>query len=257
MYFIKYYVKSIKDNLFSTWQKYLDLWWEACFIRRMNVSLIRRPGLRRIIRSSETAVYHVISRTAYKRFTLGDNEKEMFRRMMWRQAAFCGVEVLSFCVMSNHFHILVRVPQVVELADDVILERYRNFYDQKEVPPHVIPPDVVEEVFKEGGHDADVLRERLKARMQDLSVFVKELKQRFGIWYNATHGNHGTLWSDRFKSVLVENHSFAMRIVSAYIHLNPVRAKICKNPEDYRWSGYSEALGGGRSCKRRYSGVCY
>ncbi len=45
----------------------------------------------------------------------------------------------------------------------------------------------------------------LLARMHDLSEFMKTLKQRFSIWYNRNHDNRlGTLWMDRFKSVLVE-----------------------------------------------------
>jgi hypothetical protein len=39
----------------------------------------------------------------------GDEEKEMFVRMMRKQAVFCGVDVLAYCMMSNHFHILARV----------------------------------------------------------------------------------------------------------------------------------------------------
>ena len=41
--------------------------------------------------------------------------------------------------------------------------------------------------------------------MHDLSEFMKTLKQRFSIWYNRNHDKRlGTLWTERFKSVLVE-----------------------------------------------------
>ncbi|MFP4070343.1 MAG: hypothetical protein ACLFVC_09220, partial [Opitutales bacterium] len=42
------------------------------------------------------AVYHVVSRTAFGRFSFGDGEKAMFLRMLGRQAGFCGVEVLAY-----------------------------------------------------------------------------------------------------------------------------------------------------------------
>ena len=48
----------------------------------------------------------------------------------------------------------------------------------------------------------------------------------------------------RFKSVLVENDAEALATVAAYIDLNSVRAGMVKQPEDYRWSGYGEAVGG-------------
>jgi hypothetical protein len=80
--------------------------------------------------------------------------------------------------------------------------------------------------------------------MGDVSAFMKELKQRFSRWYNQSHERFGTLWAERFKSVLVEDQSEALRIVAAYIDLNSSRAGLVGDPKDYRFSGYGEALGG-------------
>ena len=85
--------------------------------------------------------------------------------------------------------------------------------------------------------------------MGDLSVFLKELKQRFSAWYNRQQGRFGTLWAERFRSTLVEGIADTMLIVSAYIDLNPVRAGIVKDPGDYRFCGYAEALAGGERCR--------
>jgi len=52
------------------------------------------------------------------------------------------------------------------------------------------------------------------------------------------------LWEERFKSVIVES-GVAARTIAAYIDLNPVRAGMVKDPADYRWSSYGEAVGGG------------
>jgi hypothetical protein len=45
----------------------------------------------------------------------------------------------------------------------------------------------------------------LKKRFYDLSLFVKEVKERFSRWFNKRRGRRGTLWMDRFKSVIVES----------------------------------------------------
>ena len=87
--------------------------------------------------------------------------------------------------------------------------------------------------------------ERYTKRMHDLSLFMKGLLQRFTRWFNKENGLHGTLWEERFHSVIVES-GLACRTMAAYIDLNPVRAGICALPEDYRWSSYGEAVGGGR-----------
>ena len=55
-----------------------------------------------------------------------------------------------------------------------------------------------------GGIDADV-RQGLLERMGDVSVFAQELKQRFSLWFNRHHERFGTLWAERFKSVIVED----------------------------------------------------
>jgi putative transposase len=95
--------------------------------------------------------------------------------------------------------------------------------------------------------------EAIKRRFCDLSLFVKEIKERFSRWFNKRRGRKGTLWMDRFKSVLVEGKGEALRTMAAYIDLNPVRAGLVKDPKDYRWCGYAEALGGSRRAQR---GLC-
>ena len=85
---------------------------------------------------------------------------------------------------------------------------------------------------------------RFTYRMHDLSEFMKTLLQRFTRWFNRTHHRTGTLWEERFKSVIVES-GIAARTMAAYIDLNPVRAGMVKDPADYRWSSYGEAVGGG------------
>ena len=93
--------------------------------------------------------------------------------------------------------------------------------------------------------EADAVRmlDRLRARMGDLSEFMKTFKQRVTQWYNRELGHEGTLWCGRFKSVLLEKDD-AVRAVANYIHCNPVRAKMVESAEAYRWSGLGAAARG-------------
>ena len=88
------------------------------------------------------------------------------------------------------------------------------------------------------------IRSRYTRRMHDLSEFMKSLLERFTKWFNRRHSRSGTLWEDRFKSVIVES-GHAARTIAAYIDLNPVRARMASDPAEYRWSSYGEAVGGG------------
>jgi len=88
------------------------------------------------------------------------------------------------------------------------------------------------------------IHQRFTYRMHDLGQFMKGLLQRFSQWFNGQHHRTGTLWEQRFKSVIVESGT-AARTIAAYIDLNPVRAGMVSDPADYRWSSYGEAVGGG------------
>jgi hypothetical protein len=85
---------------------------------------------------------------------------------------------------------------------------------------------------------------RYTYRMHDLSEFMKTLLQRFTRWFNRMHQRTGTLWEERYRSVIVES-GVAARTMAAYIDLNPVRAGMVADPAEYRWSSYGEAVGGG------------
>ena len=196
--------------------------------------------------SAETSssLYHCISRVVDRQFVLGREEKDMFVRMMRQYETFCGVRVLSYCIMSNHFHLLVEVPPkekgaAVTLSDEDFLARLKPMYSKI----YYRGIEQMLERFRGDGADGAALdlKAKFTCRMHDLSEFMKGLKQRFTQWYNGAHGRRGTLWEGRFKSVLVED-GYAARVMSAYIDLNPVRADMVDRPEDYRWCSYGEAM---------------
>jgi len=190
-----------------------------------------------------------MSRTACQAFLFGDEEKEVFCGMLRKQAAFAGVQVLAYCVMGNHFHLLLRVPVVEALSDEELLSRYQAYYGNDAVPLSTYSVEELRSILAEGGRDAEAARERILARMGDLPAFMRELKQRFSIWFNHHHDTKGTIWAARYKSVIVEDEPESLTRVAAYIDLNPIRAEIVPGPEDYRWCGYAASLAGVRSAR--------
>jgi REP element-mobilizing transposase RayT len=200
---------------------------------------------RRVLVKGCEAVYHLISRTSFRIFAFGDQEKEVFLSLMRKQAIFCGVEVLCYCILDNHFHLLVRVPPGERPGDAEMLRRYRALYAGERRSLRAADPDDLESLLLGGGVEADLWRRRLWARMGSVSVFMRELKQRFSIWYNRHHQNTGTLWSARFKSLVVEPDADAMACVAAYIDLNPVRAGLVADPAAYRFGSHAAAFRGG------------
>jgi hypothetical protein len=90
---------------------------------------------------------------------------------------------------------------------------------------------------------AESLKLQYTRRMYRLSEFGKMFKQRVSYSYNRRHGRKGTLWEERFGSVLMGGAG-VLRATAAYIDLNAVRAGLVKDPKDYRYCGYGEAVGG-------------
>ena len=202
-------------------------------------------------KDAPVAYYHCVSRVVDRNFVLGDLEKEHFVKLMRVYETFCGVRVITFCVMTNHFHILLETPQrpSQELlpSDQELVQLLKvagASYGASTLAQHL------QTLRASAQHEeAEVLRERFFSRMWDVSFFMRVLKQRFSQWFNGARGRKGTLWEERFRSVLVEEGD-ALRTVAAYIDLNPIRAGMVSDPGEYRWSGFGEAVAGGERSKK-------
>ncbi|MEO8617151.1 MAG: transposase [Luteolibacter sp.] len=193
---------------------------------------------------TKPAIYHCVSRVVDRRFVFGDAEREHFRMFMRMYENFSGCRVLSYCVMSNHFHILLEVPPmpVGGITDEELFKRLLAISSEAFVAG--VAKEIEE--ARTSGRDEWVaeIHARFTYRMHGLSEFMKTLLQRFTRWFNRTHQRSGTLWEERYKSVIVESGD-AARTMAAYIDLNPVRAGMVEDPAEYRWSSYGEAVGGG------------
>ena len=179
----------------------------------------------RLLIDDRPAVYHVISRTALDGLPFSATEKEHFVSLIRKFSAIYFAEILGYCVLDNHWHILVRMFPKDHVSDEEMFARYALAHGDKAVlSPERIPA--------------------LRVTWSSLSEMLRELKQTFSRYYNKRHGRKGTLWAERFKSVIVQDGRTLVNCL-AYIDLNPVRAGIAKRPEEYRWSsmGYHAQTG--------------
>ena len=175
------------------------------------------PRIARMIINDEPAVYHIISRTALDGLVIGDVENEFLAALIRRLSSVYFAEVLGFCLMGTHFHLLVRMYPGTEFTDDEIKRRFKLYYgddNKRELSQGQIP--------------------LFRLKWASLSEYVKEIKQGFSRFYNKLHNRKGFFWAERFKSVIVENGDTLINCL-AYIDLNPVRAGIVKRPEEYRF----------------------
>lgn len=88
------------------------------------------------------------------------------------------VEVFGFCIMGNHFHLLIQMKAFANYSDEEIKTRLRLYYKEEK------------RVITDG--QIPFLRDKLS----NLSEYVKEIKQRFARYYNKLHGREGFLRMD-------------------------------------------------------------
>jgi REP element-mobilizing transposase RayT len=173
----------------------------------------------------ETTVYHVMSRTALDGFPLGDIEKDFMLDLIKKYSELYLVEILGFCVMGNHFHLLVKMFPEYKFTNEEIKKRYVGFYGDDRAFAYGKVPS-------------------LREKLSNLSEFVREIKVGFARYYNRRHNRRGYFWGDRFKSVIVEKGETLINCL-AYIDLNPLRAGLVDRPDEYRWNslGYHMQAG--------------
>ena len=183
------------------------------------------PRTSRLIVRDEQAVYHVISRTALPGLPIGDAEKDFMLRLVKRLSHLYFTEILGFCLMGNHFHLLVKMLPDSNFNDDEVKQRCQNYYG-------------IEYIFPEGHLP------HFREKLANLSEFMRDVKVNFTRYYNRRHNRRGYFWGDRFKSVIIDKGETLVNCL-AYIDLNPLRAGIVEKPEEYRWSsiGYHMQTG--------------
>ncbi len=166
----------------------------------------------------EKTILHITSKTAGGLFLLQPRHvKVKFLNILKSLLSVFSFKLITFVIMDNHFHLFLEVKNINDLSDDEILKKLTKLNMYKK---YVFLKDI----------------KTLRRKLSDLSEFVKNLKERFSKWFNKTFGRYGYLWGGRYKCVLIEEGE-AYEVCKRYIEMNPVRAGMVENPEDYEFSG--------------------
>jgi REP element-mobilizing transposase RayT len=137
----------------------------------------------------EGAVYHILSRgNRSENIFFEEKDKEYFIDILQRGAEKYRIELYAYCVMGNHYHLLMSMP--------------------------------------EGG----------------LTKIMHYIGSSYGSYIRRNKGWIGHVFAGRYKSLCVEKENYLLEL-SRYIHLNPIRARIVRYPEDYLWSSYGYYIG--------------
>jgi len=81
----------------------------------------------------------------------------------------------------------------------------------------------------------------VKSEPSNLAKAIKSVNIKYAMHFNQTRSRIGHVFQDRYKSEPIEDDKYLMQVIR-YVHNNPVKAKLVKSPEDYRWSSFNEYL---------------
>ena len=186
------------------------------------------------------ACYHLMSRTNDRRFLFDRGRiKTQLVDALKRAAAFSGVEIDAYVAMDNHFHVVCRVVRRDDpVPEDELLRRVAALKGDKAAEDLAAHWKELREIGMESSVAA--AQDRLRARMNDISEFMKTFKEAFNAWYKRERKYTGSIWSGRFTSTLVEGGRYRATCMR-YVYFNPVRAGIVNRAADYAW-GWIAAL---------------
>lgn len=192
------------------------------------------------LKSDGSSYYHCISRVVGREYIFKDDDKDQFVHWMHAYAEAFDVQVLTYCIMSNHVHIILEIPERPKIwpTEEEFLKRHLMLHGEETNEKLRL------EMTTWTGEKRRQWLHSMQQHLCDVSRYMKVVKQRFTQWYNRENQRRGTLWEERFKSVLIEGTQVALAKVGAYIELNPVRANLVDDPKDYPWCGYAAAFAG-------------
>ena len=201
----------------------------------------------------DTPWYHCVSRCVRRAFLCGEDAvtgKSFEHRRGWiaerikQLAGVFAIDVAAYAVMGNHYHVVVRIDRDRALGWSVeeVLRRWTALFSGP-----LLVRKYLSEARGEMG-EAEIakvaeLAETYRARLYDLSWFMRTLNEYIARRANAEDGVKGRFWEGRFKSQALLDEQ-ALLAAMAYVDLNPVRAGIAETPEDSDYTSIQERVGG-------------
>jgi len=144
-------------------------------------------------------IYHIYNRGVNKQPIFFDNENYIYFLKQFDKYVSAKVDVLAYCLMPNHFHLLVRI----RMTDGMPID--------------------------------EISASTLKSFRDFLISYAKAINKK----YKKT----GALFQQKYKRKEVDNDFYLSGLIQ-YIHMNPVKAGLCDNFLNWRFSSYGAIVSG-------------
>lgn len=198
-----------------------------------------RVSRREIFSETDVQVFHLISRCVRRNHLCGtdrrtgrdySHRKQWIRDRLQQLAAIFAVEVLSYAVMGNHLHLVIRTrPDLAAgWSPAELAARWWALFPQRRHSDGSASEPTAAELQKLIG--SDVLTADKRRRLANVSWFMKCLAEPIAKRANREDEVTGHFWEARFKALPLLDE-MAIAACMAYVDLNPVRAALAETPE--------------------------
>ncbi|RNE89450.1 transposase [Marichromatium sp. AB32] len=205
-----------------------------------------------LVSLSDTPWYHVVTRCVRRAYLCGFDRltgRSFEHRRGWvelrlRQlAGVFAIDVAAYAVMSNHVHLVVRVSadRAAGWSDAEVLRRWRCLFRGPMVVERFLSPATRAEMTETELDGVAGLVATYRARLADLSWFMRVLNESIARAANREDGVRGRFWEGRFRSQAILDET-ALLAVMAYVDLNPIRAGIAETPEESAHTGIAARI---------------
>ena len=203
-----------------------------------------------VIDPAQVQVVHCIQRCVRRAFLCGDDpvtgqsyehRREWIRQRLEFLASVFAVDCLTYTVMHNHIHVVLRSrPDVLATWDDEevarrLLRLFPHRRNEDGSPAEPSAPEINMIV-----NDPDRLAER-RRRLSDLSWWMRCTAENIARRSNKEDGVTGHFWEGRYKAVVLLDEA-SLLACSAYVDLNPIRAALAESPEESVFTGAKDRI---------------
>ena len=195
----------------------------------------------------ETPYYHVVSRCVRRAFLCGEDQltgRSFEHRRMWLidriklVTSIFDIDVCSYAIMSNHFHIVLRVGNTSDWPLNRVLMAWGSLYEL---------PILCQRYLRGEIHTQAELRKvnemvaEFRERLMSVSWYMKSINEHIARQANDEDKCTGHFWESRFKCQALLDER-ALLTCMAYVDLNPIRACMAKDLHGSEFTSIKERI---------------
>ncbi len=202
-----------------------------------------------IINVSDTPYYHCMGRCVRRAFLCGVDEfsgNDYSHRKQWivdklaELSAVFMIDVCAYAVMSNHYHLVLKInqEQAMQLSDELVIERWMMLFAGNVLVQRYLKGECKTQA------ELDKVQEIIvewRERLSDISWFMRCLNETIAHRANEEDNCSGRFWEGRFKSQALLNEQ-ALLSCMAYVDLNPVRVGIAESLDESEFTSIEQRV---------------